>query len=480
MKFTFSAAAGLFETVRRRLRLNGDESRTISGKDDRSMKPCARAALAILFFAIPNAGFAEEKGKQTPTQPAPVDLSQPLTLDRAVKIALENQQTLGIARSQLESARARQTSARAQYFPSIAPTFEYSNQLTTIGGTTGTFDTKVAQIGLRQMIFDMGKREENVKASRAQVQASQFNIANTRQQIVSDVTTDYYELLRRRELVEVAEAGAERARTNLEATRAFVEAGTSPKKDILQAEADHETAKVNLIQAQNNVRLAASNLKSSMGILSMMPLNIPNVEVPAPDPTPDTRSAAEYVNVAFQKRSDLKRDRANIQADRHDVRISEINAGFQVQADFTEGYRVYPDTGENRAFVTSFSYPLFDAGARRAAVQQSRAFLEQSQRQLELSRQSIQLEVEQSYLVREESRIRTQAADAALRAAKENYAAAVASRAEGAGNILDVITAQTQLVTAETNAVQAIYDFHTADARLKRAIAENDPQPAGR
>jgi outer membrane protein TolC len=159
------------------------------------------------------------------------------------------------------------------------------------------------------------------------------------------------------------------------------------------------------------------------------------------------------------------------------LRIAEIESGFQVQADFSEGYRVYPDTGENRQFITSFSYPLFDAGARRAAVRGSRALLEQSQRQFEVSRQAIQLEVEQNYLIREEARIRTQAAEVARRAAQQKYQAAVASRAEGTGNIIDVITAQTQLVTAETSAVQAIYDFHTADARLKRAIAENDPQP---
>ena len=36
-----------------------------------------------------------------------------------------------------------------------------------------------------------------------------------------------------------------------------------------------------------------------------------------------------------------------------------------------------------------------------------------------------------------------------------------------------------QLVTAETNAVQAIFNYYVADARLKRAIADNDPYPGG-
>ena len=71
------------------------------------------------------------------------------------------------------------------------------------------------------------------------------------------------------------------------------------------------------------------------------------------------------------------------------------------------------------------------------------------------------------------------AADAALRAARLNYEAATASLRAGTGTIIDVITAQTLLVTAETNAVQATYDFYTNDARLHRATGENDPYLRG-
>ena len=39
---------------------------------------------------------------------------------------------------------------------------------------------------------------------------------------------------------------------------------------------------------------------------------------------------------------------------------------------------------------------------------------------------------------------------------------------------MDVITAQTALVQAETNYVQATYNFYTADARLARALGQAD------
>ena len=55
-----------------------------------------------------------------------------------------------------------------------------------------------------------------------------------------------------------------------------------------------------------------------------------------------------------------------------------------------------------------------------------------------------------------------------------NYDAAIESRREGVGTIVEVINAQTQLVQAQTNYVQAVYDFFGADAQLARAVGQAD------
>lgn len=429
-----------------------------------------------------------KKGNQ-PNQAAqetPVDLSQPLSLDKAIRIALDHQNNLGIARSQLEAAKAGVTRAQAAYYPSIAPSYEYSSSLTSqrFNGQrqTGTVESSVAQIGASLLLFDMGKREQNVALSRNNATAAQFNVLDTRQAIIQNVAVAYYELKRRKELVRVSDASVERAETTLKSVEASVEAGAAPRKDIYQAQADYENAKVQQIQSNNDVRLAQTQLKNAMGILSSLPVLVEDEPLPPPSQTPDTRTAAEYVQQAFNNRPDLKRESANINANQHNVKIANINAGFQVQATINEGYRVDPDPGENRTFGTSFSYPLFDAGAARAAVRQAKANLEESRLQLDLARQQIQLDVEQAYFTREEARASIAATQAAVLAARTNYEAARKAREEGAvtGTLLDVITAQAQLVTAETNAVQAIYNFYTSDAQLKRAIGVNDTYPGGK
>lgn len=458
------------------------------------MRPFVRrCALVVLIAALPVCALADKKADQKKKndkavqapapQETPVDLSQPLSLDNAIKIGLKNQNTLGIAESQLDAARARVTSSKSSYYPQISPSYSYSSQLTsqTFNGVqqTGTVEQGITQIAARQLIFDMGKREENVLASKYAAKGSEFNVYDARQSVIVNVTTSYYDLLRRKELVKVAESSVARADTELKATVAFVEAGTSPKKDILQAEADLGNAKVQLIVARNDVRLAMTTLKNAMGVLTALPVVTPDTPLDPPSAEPDTRTTADYIQQAYNTRTDLKRDAAFIDSDRHSVKIANINAGFQVQADITEGYRIDPSPGENRSFGTTFSYPLFDGGAARANVRQAKASLEQARRQLELTKQGVQLDVETAFLTREEARQRVTAAQAALKAAQQNYDAAREAQKEGAGTIIDVITAQTLLVTAETNAVQAVYDFYTSDARLRRAVGNNDPFIAG-
>jgi outer membrane protein len=426
--------------------------------------------LTVLLPAGVKAQDQPGKGSQTRS----MDLSAPLTLDQAIQIALYNQPQIFIAKSQITSSKARVTQAESSFYPQIEPSYTYNNQTSRANSRTINSESDVTQIQLRQLIYDMGKREENVAQSKKLLRSTEYNMLDTRQRIILNVTNAYLDLLRRKELVKVELASVDRAKTTLEFTKASVEVGTSPRKDIFQAQADLDNAQVRLSQARNDVQIAQVTLKNAMGILTSAPILTPDTPMDKPSMQPDTLSAADYIKLAFDRRPDYKSDLISIEANKHSVKIANINAGLLIEANLTQGYRFDPDRGENRSFITTFSYPLFDAGLTRSQVRQAKASLEQSQQQLELTRQEIQLEVEQAYLLREEARLRIEASEAALRAARENYEAASEAQKEGAGNILDVITAQTQLVTAETNAVQAIFDFYIADARLKRATGNND------
>ena len=249
----------------------------------------------------------------------------------------------------------------------------------------------------------------------------------------------------------------------------------SAKSDTLQAEADAANARVTLLSAQNDYRLAEASLKNSMGVVTPQPLILDDAAVSEPPATPDAISLERYIQAAYANRLDIKQQQERVYAQGYAVRIAQINAGLSLDANVTEGYQLDPATGEQRTFIVSASYPLFDAGATRAVVRENRAQWEQDKRSLDQLQQAIRLNVDQSYSSREQAKQRLIAANVAVAAGQENYRAADAKQKNGLINILEVINAEVQLVNAQINQVQAIYDYYIGDARLQRDVGLNDP-----
>ena len=490
------------------------------------------------------------------------DLTKPLTLDRAILIGLLRQNSIAIAQTQTEVARASLTQARASYFPQATPSIQYQSNVspsrtfvgsstntggtttttttgtgtsgstgrgvkrgrqttgdttgstgtqagtgsdltsgqtsgstgtttgttgttgtttTTTTGNTGSFvtgstvsESRTDVVAVSQLIYDSGKREANVGFARRNVFATEYGLGDTRQGVILNVTESYYNLLRFRELVLVQEENVRLAQTTLEAIQAQVQAGAAALSDTLQAQSNLANARINLLSAQNDVRNQESTLKNAMGVIASQPLVLADARVPAPDPTPDTKPLETYVQTAYNYRLDLKQQQENIYAQGYNVRIAHINNGVQVNASVNEGYQLNPNAGEERSFVVSFSYPLFDAGSTRAAVRSTKAQQEAARRNLDALQQNVRLDIEQQYNTRELSRLRVGAAVLAVQAGQVNYNAALEKQRNGLINILDVLNAQVQRVTAEVAQVQAIYDFYIADARLRRDTGQND------
>ncbi len=425
--------------------------------------------------------------------PVDVDVSRPLTLDRAIAIGLQRQDSIGIVQAQTEAADARLVQARSSYYPQITPSFSYQDSVSpgrrftnsnTLTGGTGTTTSTVGsltsvskRLGIvaQQNIYDSGRREANVGLSRRSLFASQYALGDERQIVVLNVTQSYYNLLRNIELVRVDQESVRRAETTLEAITAEVAVGNAAQSDTLQAESDLANARVALLQVQNDVNTSQATLKNAMGVVTSNPLVLADNKVAPPDTNPDKIGLEKYVQLAYSNRLDVKEQQERIYAQGYSVRLAKINNGVTVNANIAEGYAFQSTEGEDRTVSVSVSYPLFDGGLTRAAVRENKAVLVQEQRQLDLLEQNVRLNVEQSYLIRELSRQRVVAAGVAVNAGQLNYNAALEKQRNGLINILDVINAQVQLVNAEVSLVQANYDYYIADAQLLRSVGVNDP-----
>ncbi len=413
------------------------------------------------------------------------DLSKPLTLDRAVKIGLALQNTIAIAKSQADGSRARLTQSLSSYFPQVKPSIQYNSNLQpggviNFGGTLiksgANSETFSTGINATINIWDTGQREATVGSSRHSLYSAEYGVANQRQAVVFSVTQSYYNLERARALVKVQADSVTRAKTNLELISENAKQGTAAKSDTLQAEADYANAQVSYLSAQNDYNIAQATLKNAIGVVTSEPLNIPDEALSPPSLQGDSKNIEDYIKVAYTTRYDIKEQQEVIRSQDYQLKSAKISSGLTVNANVTEGYQLDPNTGQNRTFTVAFSYPLFDGGSTKAAVDQSRATLEQARRTLDQLEQGVRLNVEQSWLVRELARRRVDASNTAQRAADLNFQVAQEKQKQGLVNILELITAQVQLTNAQSSYVQALYDFYIADASLLRNVGVNDPQ----
>ncbi|HEV2471350.1 MAG TPA: TolC family protein, partial [Chthonomonadales bacterium] len=336
-------------------------------------------------------------------------------------------------------------------------------------------ETTADAVLARQLIFDTGLREANVGLTRRNVFASQYALGDVRQTVILNVTIDYYNLLEDKNLVEVQTESVKRSQVALDVITAQFQAKLAAQVDTLQAQADLANARVALIQSQTAYDLAQAALKNSMGIVSAQQITLSAASAAQPDIAPDTRDLQTYVDTAFHNRLDVKEQQEVVNAAGYSVRIARINSGLTVNADVTEGYELNPASGQERTFTVDFSYPLFDAGSTRAALKASEAQLEEARRNLDQLEQNVHLQVEQGYDAREEARKNIVQANTAVQAAQANYDAALGKQQQGQINVLDVVTAEQQLLTAQVNQVAALFNYYIADAQLQRSIGVNDP-----
>ena len=474
----------------------------------RSRLPLLFPLAALGLAACPLAARAQV----APSAGAVRALPTPLTLADALAIALHQQPTGYIAQTQITSANGQKTQARARYFPRLTPSYQYQDSRNTFYGistgggassivtTTPTGQTTQvvtsgsqsldgvavtrgggATLTLAQTLFDSGTRESINAQARRSLDAARFGRTDTRQQIILAVTQDFYGLLRASDLVKVSQAQVTRAQQTVSQTQGQIDAGVAARADILQSQADLANAQVSLLQNESAVRSSEAALKNVMAVETDAPLQPATLAAgdalpPAPDAGPE-RTLADYVQQAYAARPDLRQQLSVIEVSRQSVKQAHIAAGPAVSGSYVLTFQPVNDLGAkstNSQVLVTASYPLFDAGGARGAVRVAEAGRDADLDRLEQLRQSVRLDVEQSYYDRSLALQRTQLSQVAVQAAQASFDAATARRAAGIGTVLDITTAQVSLTQAQNGYVSAVYDFYTADARLRRATGQND------
>ncbi|AXC12803.1 Outer membrane protein [Acidisarcina polymorpha] len=382
-----------------------------------------------------------------------------------------------------ENAKARAADlgiSKASLYPTIAAVALAETNRTDIffspdfiRQTTGTF---APGITLNYIIFDFGRRLQDVAISRSGLLSANFLFNDTHRRIIFDVMQAYYRLLNGKGQEDAAEANLNNAQTVERAAEARLEQGLATLPDVLEARSAAAQADYDLQAAIGATEIAHGDLATSLGISPTAQFKVESIrDLPIPTELPDTVEAS--IDRALAQRPDLLQRVADLRAAGSEIRAARTaylpTLSFDGNGGIARSYAqqlqqagLYSPNQEYWDARLSLSWNVFDGFARENRLARAKADQKQASAELNAMRDQVENQVWSAYSTAKTALRQQRAAAALLAAASESYDAALQSYNFGVRSQIDVVSAQRALASARTADVSARTQLLTGVAAL--------------
>ncbi len=399
--------------------------------------------------------------------------SQLNVLEEQVNISNQN---IALADANFRAARAVVKQSRSQYFPTVttSPSITHSRQS---GSTTSNFSAGRVFTDY-SLPFDAswepdfwGRIRNTVKASASEAQATAGDLQNVRLSVEAELAFDYYQLRALDAQKALLDSTVVAFQQQLDLTRVRFQTGIASDEDVALAETQLETT-----QAQaTDLGILRAQLEHAIAMLTGQPASTFSLSFApmkaAPPPIP-----LGVPSQLLERRPDIAA------AER---RVAEANAEIGVaKAAFFPTLTLSGAAGlESSSIATWFTWParffsfgptltqtLFDKGRRAAVTEQARPEYDGTVANYRLAVLTAFQEVEDNLAALRILSRELEQQNAAVVSAQRTLSLASDRYKSGIDSYLNVITAQTALLTNQRTAVNLQMQQMTASVQLIKAL----------
>ena len=412
-----------------------------------------------------------------------------LTLEESIETALKNNWSYRNAIWANKSAGNDLWSAWGRFLPSLD--FNFSNSSLAFGPNspiidesgiprpgTPSFKTKSYSAGFyaSQVLFDGGANIFNLSSKLAAKGASDYSLLYNKQNLVFTVKQSYFDLIKSIMLLKVQEEVLKRSEQQLKIAQTRFELGSASKSDFLKAKVQLGRDKLSLLQAQNQVQVSRANLNAVMG------------QSPDQDFEVQEELGRENFSLSYEECVDQAyKNNPLIRQRDHDIDAAEgqmraARGAFlprvAARGDYTwrgsalDDISGIWDKDYQWGVGLSVSFNIFEGFQTQNTYLNSRNSVKIAKENQASAKSEVALEVKQSFLAIEEGSQSITVTEQNVEAAEEDLNLVQEKYRLGAASILELLDAQVSFQTANSDQIQALFDYNLAVARLERAIGK--------
>lgn len=383
------------------------------------------------------------------------NLNDPVLVD-LINIALKNNKDLKKAQARIREARAARGVAESQYYPSSNGSGGYSLSRTEKNGETGTtreLFTAGLDAGWEIDLFG-GVRRAN-EAAQATFEASQEDYGMVYVSLAAEMALNYIDVRTLQDRLAIVEDDLRLLTETYDLTIYRQKAGLVTQLDVDRAKTNMEATRASVPTLKTRLAAAMNRLSALMG--EYPGFADPKVSAPAGLPTVPVAIALGVPAETLRRRPDVRNAERQLAAQTARIGVAtadlypklSLNGSISIDASSFAGLF----TGNNRLFDIGprFTWNIFNAGAVRSNIEIQNARQEQAYLQYESTIILALEEAENAMTAFVNEQKRMQSLNEALRSATESTDLALSQYKSGLIDFQAVLDAQRTFLSVKDN-----------------------------
>jgi len=424
----------------------------------------------LFLILVAAAGVVPARAQQADTSPA---TTLQVTLDEAIRRALGVQPAMVQATGNTRNADAARLATWGTFLPVV-----------TAGGSAslnsqGRFDANSQRIippvwnygtnlSISVDLFTGLRRMWNLRSASANVDAAEAGGVTQRFQTTLLTKQTFYNAIATEELVHVAEAQVRRAQSEFEVAVQKLRAGSATRSDSLRAAVDFGNARIALLQAQANLATAQANLGRQIGVDQQVRA-VPDSSLASFPDTAALRDALmESAPQVVQADAQARAARAGVLSSRSQY-VPTLNLSYGANRQDTIFSNAFT-ANATHTWRFGLTWTLFNGFAREQAQVTANVQRDIAESQAADARRSVVAQFTQQAAALATAREQVDIAGVNVDAATEDLRVQQERYRVGASTILDLLTSEANLTQAQTNLVQARFNYNISRAQLEALV----------
>ncbi len=415
-----------------------------------------------------------------------------LTVEKAVKIALENSPYLKAVAHEKEAAKTYEKEAKSYRLPQVnfneivmrtnnpmetfalslsQEKFSLNDLMLNDPNHPAPINDCITQLQVVQPLYMGGKITHGIKAGKKMAKAGEEKYLRAKQEVIYNTKKAYLDVILAKKYVDLLDNVVKTVKAHVDQAQAYYDTGFIMEADLLQAKVFLADVKQKKISAENNYNLAKAYFNNVIGVNQNTEFEFVNdfsfVE--------KDYELSKLLDEAIKNRPDYKELSLKVEAAKHNINIEKSEYKPQV---FLIGELNYHDTsflgtnGDSFKLMAVAKFNIFNGFKTKNRVLRAKEQYKSYSKYLKQMEEGIYLQVKQAYFNFVDAKKRYKVAELAEKQALDNMKLREERYKKGVEKTTDLLDADTKYLEASTKKLHALFDYLKAEENLKFMIGK--------